>query len=124
MAEGFFNNLAGRKARTSSAGNMPADRVNPLAIQVMREVGIDISKHKPKLITAEMIREADKVILMGCGKDACPIVPKEVIDWQIEDPVGKGIGKFREVRNLIRKKVGELMAELGISDREQAIRAS
>jgi protein-tyrosine-phosphatase len=84
---------------------MPAERVNPLAVQVMKEVGIDISGHKPKMITVEMIQEADKVVLMGCGKNACPIVPKEVEDWQIEDPSGKGVEKFREVRDIIKKKV-------------------
>jgi len=116
MAEGFFNALASGKARAKSAGNMAADKVNPLAVQVMAEVGIDISTHSPKLITAEMVKEADKVILMGCGRDACPIVPREVVDWQIEDPAGKGIEKFREVRNLIRKKVEELLTELRVSD--------
>jgi len=114
MAEGFFNTLAGRRASAKSAGSIPAKRVNPLAVQVMKEVGIDISKHKPKLITAEMVKEADKVILMGCRENACPIVPKEVADWQIEDPVGKGIKKFREVRDLIRGKVEELLVELGV----------
>lgn len=112
MAEGFFNALAGGKAAAKSAGNKPAERVNPFAVRVMREVGIDISKHKPKMITAEMINEADKVVLMGCEGNACPIVPKEVIDWHIEDPAGKGVEKFREVRDLIRKKVEELIAEL------------
>jgi protein-tyrosine-phosphatase len=112
LAEGFFNALAQGKAVAKSAGNKPAERVNPLAVEVMKEVGIDISKHKPKMITPEMIREADKVILMGCGRNACPIVPKEVVDWNIEDPAGKGIEKFREVREIIRRKVGELLVEL------------
>ena len=114
MAEGFLNAFARAKAVAKSAGNKPAERVNPLAVQVMREAGIDISKHKPKMIDAEMIGEADKVVLMGCGRDACPIVPKEVVDWQIEDPAGKGIGKFREVRDTIRGKVEELLVELGV----------
>jgi len=114
MAEGFFNALAVGKAFAKSAGSMPAERVNSLAVKVMREVGIDISKHKPKLITPEIIKEADKVILMGCGKNACPIIPKEVVDWQIEDPVGKGTKKFRETRDLIRRKVEELLLELGV----------
>jgi len=118
MAEGFFNALSSGKAVAKSAGNMPAEKVNPLSIEVMREVGIDISKHMPKLITAEMVKEADKVILMGCGGNACPTVPKEVIDWQIEDPVGKGIEKFREVRNLIRGRVEELLIELGTRSKQ------
>ena len=92
---------------------MPADKVHSLAVQVMKEAGIDISRHKPKLVTAEMIRKAGRVILMGCEKNTCPIVPEEVADWQIEDPVGKGIEKFREIRDLIREKVEELLVELG-----------
>ena len=112
MAEGFLNALASKKASTKSAGNMPAKTVNPLAVQVMKEVGLDISDHKPKMITAEMIQEADKVVLMGCSRNSCPIVPKEVEDWQIEDPAGKGIEKFREARDTIRKKVGKLIAEV------------
>jgi protein-tyrosine-phosphatase len=112
MAEGFFNTLASGRATAKSAGNMPADMVNPITVQVMKEVGIDISSYKPKIITAEMIEEADKVILMGCGENTCPIVPKEVENWQIEDPVGKGIEKFREIRDLIKKKVEELLVKL------------
>ncbi len=115
MAEGFLNTLAGKKATAKSAGNMPAKTVNPLAVQVMKEAGLDISGHKPKMITAEMIQEADKVVLMGCGKNSCPIVPKEVEDWQIEDPAGKGIEKFRETRDAIRIKVEKLITEVNKS---------
>ncbi|MEM2969928.1 MAG: arsenate reductase ArsC [Candidatus Bathyarchaeia archaeon] len=112
MAEGFLKAMAGDKISAKSAGNMPSERVNSLAVQVMKEVGIDISGHKPKMITAEMIQEADRVILMGCGGNACPIVPKQVEDWQIEDPSGKGIEKFREVRDIIREKVRKLIDEM------------
>jgi protein-tyrosine-phosphatase len=110
MAEGFLNALAGKKASAKSAGNMPAKTVNPLAVQVMKEAGLDISDHKPKMITAEMIQESDKVVLMGCSRNSCLIVPKEVEDWRIEDPAGKGIEKFREARDIIRKKVEKLIA--------------
>ncbi|MEM2889579.1 MAG: arsenate reductase ArsC [Candidatus Bathyarchaeia archaeon] len=112
MAEGFLKAMAGDKISAKSAGNMPSERVNSLAVQVMKEVGIDISGHKPKMITAEMIQEADRIILMGCGGNACPIVPKQVEDWQIEDPAGKGIEKFREVRDIIREKVRKLIDEM------------
>jgi arsenate reductase len=112
MAEGFLDALAGSKVVAKSAGSMPAKRVKPLAVQVMKEVGIDISNKKPKMITAEMVQEADKVILMGCGRNACPIVPKEVEDWQIEDPAGKSIEKFREVRDTMREKVENLIVEI------------
>jgi arsenate reductase len=112
MSEGFSNALARKNMVAKSAGNKPADKVNPLAVQVMKEAGIDISRHKPKMITGEMVLEADKVVLMGCGRDACPLVPKEVVDWQIEDPAGKNIEKFREVRDIIKRKVEVLIAEL------------
>lgn len=117
MAEGFLDALASGKAVAQSAGNKPAEAVNPLAVEVMKEVGIDISKHKPKMINPEMINEADKVVLMGCGRDVCPIVPKDVVDWHIEDPVGKGIGKFREVRDIIKRKVEGLLLELEVRNR-------
>ncbi|MCW4019951.1 MAG: arsenate reductase ArsC [Candidatus Bathyarchaeota archaeon] len=109
MAEGFLNALAEGKVVAESAGNKPAERVNPLAVQVMKETGINIAKHKPKMLTAEMIQEADKVIFMGCGGNACPAVPKEVVDWNIEDPARKGIEKFREVRDIIRRRVKGLL---------------
>jgi protein-tyrosine-phosphatase len=114
MAEAFFNALAKGKAVAKSAGDKPAERVNPLAVQAMKEVGIDISGNKPKKVTAEMAEEADVVVLMGCPENACPITPKEVVDWQIEDPVGKPIGKVREIRDEIRRKVEELLDDLGL----------
>lgn len=114
MAEGFFNALSRGKAVAKSAGDRPAARVNPTTVQVMGEVGVDISKQRPKKITVEMVEEADIVVLMGCPENACPITPKEMVDWEIEDPVGKGIEKFREVRDQIRKRVEELLAELGL----------
>jgi protein-tyrosine-phosphatase len=116
MSEGFFKALARKNMAAKSAGNKPADKINPLAVQVMKEVGIDISRHKPKMITSEMVMEADKVVLMGCGRDACPLVPKEVVDWQIEDPAGKDLRKFREVRNNIKRKVEALISELEAED--------
>jgi arsenate reductase len=112
MSEGFFNALARKNMAAKSAGNIPVDKVNPLAIQAMKEVDIDITQQKPKKITLEMVMEADKVVLMGCGRDSCPFIPKEVIDWQIEDPTGKDISKFREVRNQIKRKVESLIEEL------------
>ncbi len=119
MAEGFFNALAKGKAVAVSAGNKPLERVNPFAVEVMKEAGIDISRQKPKMITAEMIREANKVVLMGCGRDACPIIPKKVVDWNIEDPVGKGIGKFREVRDTIKRRIEEFLAELNEEEKQE-----
>lgn len=112
MAEGFFNHLALGRARAKSAGTMPASRVAPNTIEVMREVGIDISDHKPKLLTQKMVEQADIVITMGCGVEACPVIPKRSETWDIEDPIGQPIEKFREVRDKIRKRVEELVARL------------
>ncbi len=112
MAEAFFNRIS-KEARASSAGTKPASSVNPLAVQVMKEVGIDISDHKPKILTLEMIEDADKVITMGCMVgDVCPGAIVETEDWGIEDPDGKQIEKFREVRDLIGKKVEKLVRDL------------
>jgi len=112
MAEAFFNRLA-KGAKAESAGTRPAKSVNPLAVEVMAEVGIDISGAKPKQLTLEMLEGADRVITMGClSGELCPaaLVPTE--DWGIEDPAGKSMEKFREVRDKIRKKVEALVEEL------------
>jgi arsenate reductase len=113
MAEAFFNHFAGEAATTSSAGTQPALKVNPIVVQVMREVGLDISNKQPKLLTLEMIHNADKVISMGCGvEDTCPasFVPME--DWRLEDPEGKPIERVREIREEIKNKVATLIKEL------------
>jgi len=102
MAEGFFNALARGKAVAKSAGDKPAVTVNPLAVQVMKEVGIDISRNKPKKVTTEIVEEADIVVLMGCPENVCPITPEEVVCWQMEDPTGKSMEKVRETRDKIR----------------------
>ncbi|MEM3452741.1 MAG: hypothetical protein QW835_03840, partial [Candidatus Hadarchaeum sp.] len=99
--------------RAESAGTKPAAAVNPMAVEVMREVGIDISAAKPKMITREMLEAADRVITMGCiSGELCPatLVPTE--DWGIEDPAGKSIEKFREIRELIRIRVEKLVEEM------------
>jgi len=112
MAEAFFNKMA-KEAKASSAGTKPAQTVNPIAIMVMKEIGIDISKNKPKLLTFEMLTAADKVITMGCMVgDVCPATIVETEDWSIEDPCGKPIEKFREVRDIIKKKVERLLNDL------------
>lgn len=113
MAEAFFNRFAGNKTAASSAGTQPAPEINPTVVQVMREAGLDISHHKPKLLTLKMVEHADRVITMGCGvADTCPaaIVPME--DWGIEDPEGKPIEKVREIRDIIKIKVVTLIKAL------------
>jgi arsenate reductase len=112
MAEAFFNQMS-KAARASSAGTKPAPSVNPLAVQVMKEIGIDLANAKPKLLTLEILDAADKVITMGCAVgDVCPGAVVETEDWGIEDPTGKSIEKFREVRDVIRRKVEQLVSDL------------
>jgi len=112
MAETFFNKLASGKAIAMSAGTKPSNRVNSKAIKVMKENGIDMDKQKPKLLTQEMIENADKLITMGCEADFCPAPYLKTEDWKIEDPSGKSIEKFREVRDKIKQKVEKLIEEM------------
>jgi arsenate reductase len=114
MAEGFFRKYAPRGYSTVSAGTRPAGEINPLAIQVMKEVGIDISKQKSKMITEDMMRNSDKIVNMGCmDKSFCPtLFLNNLIDWNIEDPKGKSIQKVREIRDDIEKRVRHLAADI------------
>jgi arsenate reductase len=110
MAEAFFNQAAGGKARALSAGTKPASAVDPRTIEVMREVGIDISRNKPKALTMEMMDQADRVVTMGCGVEGvCPASFVETEDWQLEDPKGKPIEDVRRIRDEIRAKVLKLL---------------
>jgi arsenate reductase len=114
MAEGFFRRYAPRGYMTLSAGTKPSGDINPLAIKVMKEVGIDISNQKSKDITEDMMRNSAKIVNMGCmDKSFCPtlFIP-HLIDWRIEDPKGKPIEKVREIRDDIDRKVRQLAAEL------------
>jgi len=113
MAEAFFNQLAKGKAKGFSAGTEPADKVNPVVVKAMREVDIDISRRKPKMLTLKMLDDADRVITMGCGVEGvCPasFVPTE--DWQLEDPEDKPIEKVRQIRDGIKAKIETLVKEL------------
>ena len=111
MAEAFAKAYGNAKIEAISAGTMPAEEVNPLAVQVMREKGIDLSPNKPKLITNQMVQEADTIIVMGCSAEGfCPApLLNKVVDWQIEDPKGKPIEKVREIRDEIERKVRTLL---------------
>lgn len=112
MAEAFFNNLAKGKAEASSAGSNPAVSVDPQAVEVMLEVGIDISGNEPKKMTLEMVERSDRIITMGCGaENACPatFVPAE--DWGLEDPKGQSIDKVREIRDEIKRRVEEMVSQ-------------
>jgi protein-tyrosine-phosphatase len=114
MAEAFANYYGKGKLVASSAGVMLADRVNPVVVEVMQEKGFDISMNKPKLLTTQVIEEADKVITMGCSVEKfCPApLLKNVIDWQLEDPKGKPIETVRKIRDEIETKVKGLIAEI------------
>lgn len=114
MAEGFFRKLAPSEFLPTSAGTMPVNEINPLVVQVMKEVGIDISKQKSKLLSDGMIKESAKVVNMGCmDKESCPaLFVNNVIEWNIADPKGKTIGEVRKIRDEIKTKVKELVANL------------
>jgi protein-tyrosine-phosphatase len=114
MAEGFFNKHAPRGYRAISAGTRPAGKMNPLAVQAMKEIGIDITKQKSKMIRDDMIRDSAKAINMGCmDRTECPLLfLNNPIDWDIEDPKGKAMEKVREIRDEIEKRVRELAKNL------------
>ena len=112
MAAGYLTELAQGRIEVRSAGSIPGDQVNPVAIQAMAEEGINISAQTPKILTTESVQASDVVITMGCG-DACPIFPgKRYEDWELEDPAGKGIDTVRRVRDDIRGRVQTLIGEL------------
>ncbi|HEX6252807.1 MAG TPA: arsenate reductase ArsC [Nitrososphaera sp.] len=115
IAEGFFNRKYAPKGyRAISAGTRPASQINPLAVQAMKEIGINISNHKSKIITEDMIRSSEKSVNMGCiDKVECPLLfINNVIDWGIEDPKGKPIEKVREIREEIERRVKEIAQSL------------
>jgi arsenate reductase (thioredoxin) len=111
MAEGFFRKYTQKDYETVSAGTVPTSLINQVAVEVMKEVGIDISSQKPKDLTEDMMRNATTIVNMGCMDDKyCPalFLPK-VIDWGIEDPKDKPIEKVREIRDEIEKRVLEII---------------
>ncbi len=112
MAAGFLSALAGEAIEVRSAGSAPGNAVNPAAVQVMAEVGIDISDQTPKILTTDAVEASDVVITMGCG-DTCPIFPgKSYRDWVLEDPAGKGAEAVRPIRDEIKTRIEALIAEL------------
>jgi protein-tyrosine-phosphatase len=112
MAAGFLSHLGGDAVEVRSAGSEPADQLNPVAVQAMAEVGIDIAAESPKVLTVDAVKESDVVITMGCG-DTCPIFPgKRYEDWDLDDPAGQDIDHVRPIRDDIRSRVEALLAEL------------
>ena len=117
MAAGYLNHLAGGRIEVRSAGSIPGDQVNPAAVAAMNEVGIDISRAVPEILTTGAVRASDYVITMGCG-DACPYFPgKTYLDWQLADPAGQGLDAVRPIRDEIKGLVERLIAEIDGTDR-------
>ncbi|MGI8667487.1 MAG: arsenate reductase ArsC [Jatrophihabitans sp.] len=112
MATGWLKQLAGDRIEIWSAGSEPANQVNSIAVEAMREVGIDISAETPKILTTDSVSRADVVITMGCG-DTCPYFPgKRYEDWDLTDPAGQDIDVVREVRDDIKQRIQVLVSEL------------
>ena len=112
MAAGYLQHLGGGRVEVLSAGSEPTDRVNPVAVAAMAEVGIDIAAATPKVLTADAVRVSDVVVTMGCG-DACPFFPgTRYEDWELDDPAGQEIEAVRPIRDEIRRRVEKLVAEL------------
>ena len=113
MAEAFAKKYGNGKVIASSAGNKPADNVNPVVVDVLKEKGIDISANKPKLITAQMAMDSDLIVTMGCNDQGICPGPffKPTIEWKLEDPKGKSIERVREIRDDIEARVKDLLAK-------------
>ena len=112
MAAGFMRHLGAGRVMVYSAGSEPANSINPSAVAVMKEVGIDIASAQPQLWTMEMLEAVDVVVTMGCG-DACPFLPgKNYVDWPLNDPAGQGIDAVRPIRDEIQKLVEDLLAQI------------
>ena len=114
MAEGFFRKYALSLYKGISAGTKPVSQINPLAVEVMKEVGIDISNQKSKDITEDMMRNSAYIVNMGCmEKESCPtLFLHNLVDWHIEDPKGKSIENVREIRDEIEQRVKKLVGNL------------
>jgi arsenate reductase len=114
MAAALLSAMSGGAVEVRSAGSMPATKINPVAVDAMLELGIDIRAERPKVLTTQTVQASDVVITMGCG-DACPIFPgKRYEDWKLDDPAGQGIESVRPIRDEIRARVLTLLHELGV----------
>ena len=112
MAAGFMTHLGQGRVEVLSAGSAPKDSINPIAVEAMAEIGIDISHNSPKVLTTDAVEQSDAVITMGCG-DVCPFYPgKRYEDWVLDDPAGQGIESVRVIRDEIKARVEALLAEL------------
>lgn len=114
MAEAFFKKFMPKGFEVISAGTKPSDKVNPIVLQAMNEIGIDMQNQTPKTISQQIISESEKAVNMGCiDQESCPaLFLKDVLDWQIPDPKGKPIEQVREIRDQIKSKVMDLIKSL------------
>jgi protein-tyrosine-phosphatase len=114
MAAVLTSHLSEGRVRVRSAGSTPAAEINPVVVEAMQEVGLDLSEEFPKPLTDDFVQAADVVITMGCG-DACPVYPgKRYVDWEVEDPAGQSIEAVRRIRDDIARRVAQLLENLGI----------
>jgi protein-tyrosine-phosphatase len=115
IAEAFASKYGKDRIAAFSAGNKPADKVNPIVVQAMKEKGIDISTNRPKMLTFQMAQDADLIVTMGCNDQGICPGPffKPTIEWKLEDPKGKPIEKVREIRDEIERQVQELIKQHG-----------
>jgi protein-tyrosine-phosphatase len=112
MSQALFERSAAGRHRALSAGSTPAEHVHPEVVDVMRELGLDLSNRRPQLLTRELAEQADVVVTMGCG-DACPYIPgKRYIDWTLPDPKGRPISEVRATRDQIARRVDDLLVGL------------
>ena len=112
MAAALLERKAKGRVRVRSAGSAPAERVNPVVVEAMAEIGIDLAREKPRRLTDADAREADVVVTMGCG-DACPDFPgKRYEDWSIPDPAGQSLPTVRLIRGDLSRRVSDLLASL------------
>ncbi len=114
MAAAWFNRFCDpTKAKAISAGTQPGERVHPVVVQAMREAGMDLAAAKPQLLAEELAKQATLLVTMGCG-DACPFIPGlKKIDWDLRDPKNQSIIVVRQIRDDIRQRVSQLLAERG-----------
>lgn len=114
MAAVLTEALSGGRVRVRSGGTAPADEINPVVVEVMGELSLDLAAQFPKPLTDEAVRASDVVVTMGCG-DACPVYPgKRYLDWEIRDPTGQSLEVVRHIRDDIRARVEELLRQLGV----------
>jgi arsenate reductase len=112
MSAALFEQASDGRHRALSAGTTPADQVHPEVVEVMRELGVDLSDRVPRRLSHELAEQADVVVTMGCG-DECPYIPgKRYVDWELDDPAGRPVDEVRAIRDDIARRVGELVAEL------------